>query len=104
MKNAQRLVTTTVLNTKTVEVENKIPLTSGLVSTTVLCTKIGKVYNKIPEYSKYITTAEFNKFTGSIFDTKLKKRNLATNSGVNTVSQYSNKNKEKIVIVYDLDN
>ena len=37
------LVTTTVLDTKISEVENKIPDTSGLVTTTVLNTKISEV-------------------------------------------------------------
>ena len=41
------LVTTTVLNTKLSEVENKTPNTSSLVTTTVLNTKISEVENKI---------------------------------------------------------
>ena len=41
------LVTTTVLNTKISEVENKIPNISSLVTTTVLSTKISGVENKI---------------------------------------------------------
>ena len=39
-------VTTTVLNTKISEVENKLPVTSGLVATTVLNTKINEVEKK----------------------------------------------------------
>ena len=41
------LVTTTALNTKISEVENKIPDTSSLVSTTVLNTKISEIEIKI---------------------------------------------------------
>ena len=40
------LVTTTVLNTKINEVENKLPNTSNLVTTNVLNTKIGEVETK----------------------------------------------------------
>ena len=41
------LVTTVVLNTKIVVVENKIPGISGLMTTAVLYTKIGEAENKI---------------------------------------------------------
>ena len=41
-------MTTTVLNTRISEVENKMPNTSNLVTPTVLDTKFGKVENKIP--------------------------------------------------------
>ena len=40
------LVTITVLNTKTNEVEDKTPDTSGLVTANVLNTKIGKIEKK----------------------------------------------------------
>ena len=36
---------------------------SGLVTTTVLNTKISEVENKIPNYEKYVTITEFNKLT-----------------------------------------
>ena len=51
------------MNTKIIEVENKIPGTSKLVTTTVLNTKISEVENKIPNHDKYITTSKFNKLT-----------------------------------------
>ena len=60
-------MTTTVLNTKTSEIKNKILDTSNLVSTTVLNTKIGEVKNNIPNNKKYITTEEFNKLTAENF-------------------------------------
>ena len=47
---------TTILNTKSSEVENKIPDTTSLVTTTVLNIKTSKVENKIHDNSKYITT------------------------------------------------
>ena len=43
------LVTTTVLNTKTNEVENEIPNTRHLVATTALNAKISEFENKIPD-------------------------------------------------------
>ena len=47
-------MTTTVLNTKISQVENKIPNYSNLVTTNILNTKISEVENKIPDnyYSK----------------------------------------------------
>ena len=63
ISNTNRLVKTTVLNTKISEVENKIPDTTNLLTTTVLDTKISEVENKILNNSKYITTQEFNKLT-----------------------------------------
>ena len=44
-----------------------IPDPSGLVTTTVLNTKISEVENKIPNHDKYITTQEFNKLTAESF-------------------------------------
>ena len=96
MPNISGLVATTTLNIKIVELENKIPDVSGLVTTAVPNTKIGEVENKIPYHDKYITTSEFNKFAGSVFDTKLKRASLSTNSNVNAVEKLANKNKEKI--------
>ena len=69
-------MTTTVLNMKIFEVENKIPNTSGLMTTTVLNTKIIEVENKIPNHGKYITTPEFNKSTAENFTARLKQANL----------------------------
>ena len=47
------LVTTTVLNAKISDVENKILGTSSLVTTTVLNTKISEAENKNPDHVKY---------------------------------------------------
>ena len=44
------------MNAKTSEVERKILVTSSLVTTTVLNTKISEVENKISDLTKYITT------------------------------------------------
>ena len=71
-------MTTTVLNTKISEVEDKIPNTSGLVTSTDLNTKICEVENKVPNHDKYITTLEFNKLTAENFTARLKQANLVT--------------------------
>ena len=42
----------------------------------VLNTKIAEIGNKTIDFSKYIATPEFNKFTGEIFDPKIKQVNL----------------------------
>ena len=71
-------MTTTDLNTKISEVENKIPDTSNLVTTNVLNTKINEVDSKIPNHDKYITTPDFNKLTAENFTARLKQANLVT--------------------------
>ena len=79
--DASGLVTTTVLNTKISEVENKIPDTSSLVTTTILDTKVGEVQNKILDNSKYITTQEFHKLTKEHFAARLNQADLVNNTG-----------------------
>ena len=59
-------MTTTILNTKISEVENKIPHASSLVTATFLNIKISEVENEILDQTKYITTEEFNKLTAEI--------------------------------------
>ena len=65
-------MTTTVLNTKVSDVENRIPDPSSLVTPTVLNTKISKVKNKIRDNSKYITAQEFSKLTAANCAARLK--------------------------------
>ena len=71
-------MTTTALNTKISEVENKLRDTSSLVTTNVSNTKIGEVENKIPHHAKYITTEEFNKLTAENFAPRLKQAILVS--------------------------
>ena len=71
-------MTTTILNTKISEVENKIPDTSSLVTIIVLDTKIGEVENKIPDHAKDPTTQEFNKLTTENFVARIKQANLVS--------------------------
>ena len=61
-------MTTSVLNTKISEVENKVPDTSNLVTK--------NVENKICNQDKYITTPEFNKLTAESFAARLKQADL----------------------------
>ena len=78
MPDVSGLVTTTALNTKNSEVDNKMPDTSSLVVTTFLNTKLGEVENKITDHAKYITTQEFNKLMAKFFKEKLKQTDLVS--------------------------
>ena len=85
-------MTTTCLNIKISEVENKIPNTSSLVTTTVLSTKISEVENKIPDYIKYITSPEFNMLAVENFTARLKVANSVTkNDFDNKLTSFSRK-------------
>ena len=46
------------------------------MTTTLLNTKINEVENKIPNHDKYITTPEFNKLTAENFTASLKQADL----------------------------
>ena len=65
-------MTTTVLNTKIKEVENKIPDTTSLVTKTVLNKKHTEVENKIPDHPEYSTTPEVYKLTAEQIAGRLK--------------------------------
>ena len=45
--------------------------TNNLVTTTVLNTKSVEIENKISSYTKYFTTSEFDKLTAEIFVARL---------------------------------
>ena len=51
---------------------------NGLVTTSALNTKIRDVENKIPNHDKYIATLEFNTLTAENFTAKLKQATLVT--------------------------
>ena len=53
-----------------------MPSTSGLVTTTYVNTKISEIENKIPDNSKNITTQEFNKLTAESFAARLNQADL----------------------------
>ena len=46
------------------------------MTTTVLNTKISEIENKFPDNSKYITTQEFNKLTAEYFAARSKQADL----------------------------
>ena len=52
--------------------------TSSLGTTTVLNIKINEVENKIPDYAKDITSPEFNELTAENLAARLKQANLDT--------------------------
>ena len=62
-------MTTTVLNTKISEVENKMSSVIGLVKKTDNDVKIKEIVEK------YFTTADFNKFTSDILGVRIKQNN-----------------------------
>ena len=60
------------MNTKNSEVEKKVPATSSLVTATVLNRKSGEVENKSLDHAKYITAEEFNKLAAENVVARLK--------------------------------
>ena len=69
--------------------------TSDLVKKTDYDTTLEETKRKIPNHDKYITTNDFNKFSGAIFDERLKTE-LTTNKALNTVEQCPIKNEKKL--------
>ena len=91
------------------EVDNKLPDTNGLATTALLNAKPGEVDNKFPDViksvkkadydgkvtdikGKYFTTADYNKFTSNILDTKIKKKKLVNESNVSNLVNDSDLN------------
>ena len=66
---------------ETLEMIKKIPDTSGLVTSTVLNTKISEVENKKPDHVKFITSQEFNKLTTEKFAERLSQVKLVRKTG-----------------------
>ena len=67
-------MTTTVLNTKIKEVENKMPVLSDLVKKTDYGAKKSEIEGK------YFTTSDYNNFTSDILEAKTKQKELANKS------------------------
>ena len=78
-------MTTTVLNTKITETENKKLDASDVVSKTFLNTKISETENKTPDNSKYITTHKFNKLKAENFTARLKQVDLVNKIGFDNI-------------------
>ena len=63
------------------------------MTTTVLNTKIGEVENKVPDHSKYITNKKFNKLTAENFAAILKQANLVSKTDFdNKLISFNRKN------------
>ena len=67
-----------------VEVESKITDNTNLATKTVLNTKSTEIENKIPDTTSFITTPKFNRLTKIGFDAKIKEaaKSLALKSQV----------------------
>ena len=68
------------------------------MTTTVLNTKINEVENKIPDHTKYITIQQFNKLTAENFAARLKQisllsKNDASNKLINLNRKITSKQK-----------
>ena len=79
------------LEKKIVDVDKKKTDSSSLVTTTVLNTKSNEVEYKISSNPKYITTQEFNKVTAEKFVAILKQRNLVNKTYYDSKLTSSNK-------------
>ena len=80
-------MTTTVLNTKISEVDNKNPSVSGLAKNyTDYDAKIKDTKGK------YFTAADYNKFTSETFDANIKQKELVNNSYMSNIIKNSDLN------------
>ena len=65
------------------------------MTTTVLNTKINEIENKIPNHNKYIATPEFNKLTAETSTARLKQPNLVTKTDFDK-KKFTNFNRKVI--------
>ena len=75
--------------------DKKMPDTSGLVTTTVLNAKFSEVQNKIPDHAKYITTQEFNNLIAENCALRLKQVNTDFDNKLNGLIRKITSNKTK---------
>ena len=73
------LVTTTILNIKISEIENKIPNISDLIKKEDQHAEISDIEEK------YFTTSDYNKFTSEILDAKIKQKELVIKSDISNL-------------------
>ena len=86
MPDVSGLLTTTVLNTKISEVENKIPNVSGLVKKSDFHAKISDI-----EGTNF-TASDSNKFTSDILDTITNQKELINKSDISNLVKNSDLN------------
>ena len=79
-------MTTTVLNTKIIEVENKNPNVIDLARKTYYDAKISEIKRK------YLTTSDYNKITSNIPDGKIKQKELVSKSDTSNLVKDSDIN------------
>ena len=79
-------MTTTVLNTKIIEVENKNPNVIDLARKTYYGAKISEIKRK------YLTTSDYNKITSNIPDGKIKQKELVSKSDTSNLVKDSDLN------------
>ena len=70
--------------------------TSYLVKKADYDVEIKDFEDKIPDHSVYITTNDFNKFSGTKFNEKLKGAKLATHKVHGIIEQYALENNKRI--------
>ena len=58
--------------------------------------KIKDIEDKAPDHSVYITSNSNNKFSGTVFDERLKQAKVATNKGLDTFEQRAVETKERM--------
>ena len=85
-------MTTTVLNTRIKEVDNKIPKLSGLVK------KTDYNANVIIITGKYFTSSDYNKFTSDILDAKIKQKELVSKSNISNLVKNSELNTKLAIL------
>ena len=86
MPDISDLETTTVLGTKTKEVDNKIPNFNCLVKKTNYDAKTSEIERK------YFTTSDYDKFNSDILDAKIKLKELVTKSHISNLVKNSDLN------------
>ena len=77
--------------------EIEIPNVSGFVTTTTLNTKDTQIENKIPDTTGSFTSPEFNRLTKISFDVRIKEttKSLVSKSQVDNALDIADKNREK---------
>ena len=76
-------MTTNFLNRKITKVENGISNVSGVVQKPDYDAKITGIKGK------HFTTADYNRFTGDILDTKIRQKELGNKSDISNLIKYS---------------
>ena len=82
--------------TKITELENKIPVTTGLFKVTHYVTKIAEIDNKIPDISDLVTTSNLKKLANIWWKNKKYNKKPCSEGGITTSLDLGEGNKKKI--------